>query len=156
MIEDFAAEYRRFRLLGLGALEQMPDAALNAIRREDGNSPAMIVHHVSGNLTSRFTDFLTTDGEKPSRNRDDEFADRTCTRAAVLDTWNAGWRVLEHQLASLTDADMTRTVTIRAQPLSVHAALCRSAAHVAYHVGQLVLLARMSAGAEWRSLHPQG
>jgi len=135
----------------------MPDAALNEIRGEDGNSPAMIVHHVSGNLTSRFTDFLTTDGEKPWRNRDDEFADRTCTRAVVLSTWDAGWRVLEQQLASLTDADMTRTVTIRAQPLTVHAALCRSATHVAYHVGQLVTLARQSTGAGWRSLSiPRG
>ncbi len=157
MIDDFAAEYRRYRLIAERALAQIPDAMLNHVPAPDGNSAAMLVFHISGNLASRFTDFLTTDGEKPWRARDEEFADRECTRAEVDAKWVVGWQVLEQQLATLTDADLARTVTIRQQPLSVHAALCRSAAHMAYHVGQLVLIARSTATAEWQSLSiPKG
>lgn len=157
MIDDFIAEYARYRALAERALAQTPDAMLNHVPVPDGNSAAMLVYHMSGNLASRFTDFLTSDGEKPWRERDEEFADRTCTRAEVQAKWEIGWTVLEAQLASLTDADLSRTVTIRQQPLTVHAALCRSTAHVAYHVGQLVLIARSTASAEWQSLSiPKG
>jgi hypothetical protein len=157
MIEDFVGEYNRYKLLGDRAIDQMADDALNVIPGAECNSVAMIAYHVSGNLKSRFTDFLTTDGEKPWRDRDDEFENRECSRAEVRTIWNAGWLVLEGELARLTDADLARTVTIRKQPLLVHAALCRSLAHVSYHVGQIVLLARMSTGAEWRSLSiPKG
>jgi len=157
MLEDFIGEYKRYRILGQRALDQLPDAALNTVPAVDANSAAMIVYHVSGNLTSRFTDFLTTDGEKPWRTRDQEFENRTASRDEINSVWTAGWGVLEKQLAQLTDADMTRTVTIRNHPLSVHAALSRSLSHVAYHVGQIVLLARMSTGAEWQSLSiPRG
>jgi hypothetical protein len=157
MIEDFVGEYRRYKVLAERAIDQLPDAALNVIPAAECNSVAMIAYHVSGNLKSRFTDFLTTDGEKPWRNRDDEFENRECSREEIRAVWDAAWGVLERQLANLTDADLTATVTIRNQPLSVHAALCRSLAHVAYHVGQIVLLARMSTAAEWRSLSiPKG
>jgi uncharacterized damage-inducible protein DinB len=150
MIDDFRSEYRRYRVIADRALAQLPDAALNRVPAPDGNSAAMIVRHVSGNLSSRFTDFLTSDGEKPSRDRDGEFRERSYTRSEVDALWAHGWKVLERALDELTDAELSRTVTIRQQPLSVHAALCRSLAHMAYHVGQLVLLARMTATAEWK------
>ncbi|MEP6729537.1 MAG: DUF1572 family protein [bacterium] len=150
MIADLVDEYNRYRKIGEKALAQTPARALNVIHAPDGNSAAMIVAHMSGNLKSRFTDFLTTDGEKPWRNRDEEFENRECTRAEVGEMWNAGWSVLEAQLNALTDADLSRVVTIRGQPLSVHAALCRSSAHVAYHVGQLVLIARLTADTPWQ------
>ena len=150
MIDDFRTEYRRYRATGERALAQLPDDALNRIPSPDGNSAAMIVRHMGGNLASRFTDFLTTDGEKPWRARDEEFADATFTRAEMNGWWARGWDVLDLTLATLTDGDLTRTVTIRQQPLSVHAALARSLAHVSYHVGQLVLLARMHADRPWR------
>jgi uncharacterized damage-inducible protein DinB len=150
VIDDFRSEYRRYRATGERALAQLPDDALDRVPSPDGNSAAMIVRHLGGNLASRFTDFLTTDGEKPWRMRDAEFADATYTRAEVNEWWARGWDVLEGTLATLTDADLTRTVTIRQQPLSVHAALARSLAHVAYHVGQLVLLARQATGASWQ------
>ena len=157
MIEDFRSEYRRYRLLAERGLAQVPDAALNHVPAPECNSAAMIVRHVSGNLIARFTDFLTSDGEKPSRNRDEEFQERSYTRAEMDALWSQGWAVLEGTLAELTDADLSRTVTIRQQPLSVHAALCRSLAHVSYHVGQLVLLARMDAPDAWQSLSiPKG
>jgi hypothetical protein len=157
MIDDFRSEYRRYRVIAERALAQIPDAALNHVPAPDGNSAAMIVRHVSGNLISRFTDFLSSDGEKPSRDRDREFEEGIYTRSEVDVLWTQGWAVLEGTLAGLTDADLSRTVTIRQQPLSVHAALCRSVAHVAYHVGQIVLLARMEATERWQWLSiPKG
>ena len=157
MIEDFRFELERYRVLAEKALAQMPDAALNTVPVPDGNSAAMIVRHMSGNLVSRFTDFLTADGEKPTRDRDAEFADATYTRAEMDAMWKRGWAVLDDTLAQLRDEDLSRTVTIRQQPLTVHAALCRAVAHQAYHVGQLVLLARMMAESDWQSLSiPKG
>ncbi|MDB4891543.1 MAG: hypothetical protein JWL61_3398 [Gemmatimonadetes bacterium] len=157
LISDLMGEYRRYRLLAEGAMAQMPDEALNYVPTTDCNSVAMIVAHMSGNLQSRFTDFLTVDGEKPWRERDEEFADRTCTRAEVMAFWTAGWAVVEREVGALSDADLSRVVTIRQHSLTVHAALCRSIAHVAYHVGQIVLLARITADKPWDSLSiPKG
>ncbi len=157
LANDLMGEYRRYRLLAERAMEQMPDAALNDVPSTDCNSVTMIVAHMSGNLQARFTDFLTTDGEKPWRDRDGEFADRSCTRAEVMALWAAGWTVLEREVSALSDADLARMVTIRQQPLTVHAALCRSIAHVAYHVGQIVLLARNTTDRPWESLSiPKG
>ena len=150
MLNDLVDEFARYRATGERALAQVPDDALDRVSAPDGNSVAMIVRHMGGNLASRFTDFLTTDGEKPWRRRDEEFVERTYTRAELDATWREGWQVLESTLASLGEADLARTVHIRGQPLTVHAALCRSVAHVAYHVGQLVLLARMHAAGPWR------
>jgi uncharacterized damage-inducible protein DinB len=150
MVQDFTDEYRRYRLIGERALEQLTEPALNQVTTPDGNSAAMLVRHLSGNLISRFTDFLTSDGEKPWRDRDREFADRAYSRSEVEQTWTTGWGVLEGALGVLTDADLSRQVLIRGRALSVHAALCRSATHVSYHVGQLVLLARQGAEAPWQ------
>ncbi|MDB4914903.1 MAG: hypothetical protein JWM95_2547 [Gemmatimonadetes bacterium] len=157
IIDDFAGEYRRYRTLGEKAFAQMSDDALNHVPAADANSVAMIVHHMSGNLRSRFTDFLTADGEKPWRIRDEEFKHRVSTRDEVNATWAAGWNVLEAQLDALTDVSLGQTVMIRRQPLTVNAALCRSLSHVSYHVGQIILLARITATAPWTSLSiPRG
>jgi hypothetical protein len=157
MIDDFRSEYQRYKLLAEKALSQMSDDALNRVPSPEGNSAAMIVRHVSGNLISRFTNFLTEDGEKPTRDRDREFDERAYTRAELEEMWAHGWAVLEANVGPLGDADLSRTVTIRQQPLTVHAALARSLAHVATHVGQIVLLARMSAEHDWQSLSiPRG
>ena len=157
LIKDLLSEYKRYRLLAERAMAQMPDDALNVVPGTECNSVAMIVAHMSGNLRSRFTNFLTEDGEKPWRERDEEFASRSCTRDEVQKTWADAWSVIEREVTALTDGDLARVVTIRQQPLTVHAALCRSISHVAYHVGQIVLLARMYADGSWESLSiPKG
>lgn len=157
LIDDFRAQYANYRQLAEKALAQMPDAELNRVLAPEGNSAAMIVRHVSGNLVSRFANFLTEDGEKPNRDRDREFDERPYGRADVSQLWAKGFAVLDDALAPLADADLERTVTIRQQPMTVHAALSRSLAHLAYHVGQIVLLARIHAAEPWQSLSiPRG
>ena len=118
----------------------------------NGNSLAIIAWHVAGNLRSRFTAFLTEDGEKPWRNREDEFAPRTVSRDALRAYWLAGWTALYDAIKPLTDADLARSVTIRGQSLSVNDALQRSLAHVSYHVGQIVYIAHAHVGADWTYL----
>jgi len=149
MLEPYATEFRRYRSIAEKALAQVSDEGLNRVPHPDGNSLAMLVHHLSGNLKSRFTDFLTSDGEKPWRDREGEFAERSFDRAEVERMWTDGWAVLEGALAELTEPDRGRTVRIRGNELTVDAALARSLAHVAYHVGQMVLLARVEQGSGW-------
>ena len=149
-VQDFVGEYERYRLASEKALVQVPDDALNRILAPDGNSVAMIVRHVGGNLASRFTDFLTSDGEKPWRDRDTEFDEGPFTRDQIDETWKKGWAAAEEALSKLTDADLQRTVVIRRQELTVHAALCRSMSHVAMHTGQIILLARIFATEQWK------
>lgn len=150
LVKSFVDEYARYRAIGEKAMAQVSDEGLNRVVATDGNSIAMIVRHLGGNLVSRFTDFLTTDGEKATRNRDDEFADGTYARADVEAAWKRGWDVLETEVGRLTDDDLERVVKIRGQELSVHEALARSVTHAAYHVGQIVLLARVVATDDWR------
>jgi hypothetical protein len=107
---------------------------------------------VSGNLQSRFTDFLSSDGEKPWRRRDEEFESRTVTRAELMAKWNQGWAVLFQTLGVLEDGDLSREVTIRSQRLSVNDALHRALAHMSYHVGQIVYLAKSMRGKDWKYL----
>ncbi len=152
LIDDIRAEYARYRLLAERAIAQVSDEALNHVPAPDTNSMAMLMRHIAGNFVSRFTDFLTTDGEKPDRDRDREFDEGVYDRADVEAAWKKGWNVLDSELAALTDADLDRTVTIRGQPHTVHEALGRSVAHLAYHVGQMVLLARVHAGSDWKWL----
>lgn len=150
MLKSLTTEFERYRQIGDKALAQLSVDDLNRIPSAGGNSIAMIVRHLGGNLLSRFTDFLTTDGEKPWRDRDAEFEERRYEQHEVLDWWNRGWQVLQSELAQLTAADLNRTVTIRGIPLTVGDALARSVAHVAYHVGQIVLLARIDKGEQWQ------
>jgi uncharacterized damage-inducible protein DinB len=134
------------------AIEQVPDDKLHVALDANTNSIAVIMKHVAGNLTSRWTDFLTTDGEKPWRNRDDEFVDTFSGRAEILDCWERGWSCLLGTLKSLRPEDLERTVTIRGEPHSVPLALARSLGHTCYHVGQIVQIARIHAGERWITL----
>ncbi|HMC53757.1 MAG TPA: DUF1572 family protein [Gemmatimonadaceae bacterium] len=157
LIKDFVDEYGRYRVIGDKAMAQVSDADLNHIPVGDGNSIAMIVRHVGGNLVSRFTDFLTADGEKPWRNRDGEFADGPFTRADVQSTWAKGFDTVAAQLAKVSEDDLGTTITIRGAELRVHEALCRSLAHTAMHTGQIILLAKIAAGSGWQTLSiPKG
>ena len=152
IIEAITGEYRRYKKLSEDAMAQLEEADLSRSGPANGNSIAVIAWHVSGNLTSRFTDFLSSDGEKPWREREEEFRERTVTRAELLAKWNQGWDVLLKALSTLNDADLARTVTIRAQPLCVDEALLRSLAHTSYHAGQIVYVAKAFRGAGWRYL----
>ena len=152
LITDFIDEYSRYRIQAEKAIAQIDDDALNRVPVAEGNSIAMIMRHVGGNLTSRFTDFLTADGEKPWRDRDKEFVDGPFARADVQDVWAKGFSIVAEQLSPLSDDDLSRSVTIRGVELSVHEALCRSLAHVAMHVGQIILLAKLYAGPDWETL----
>jgi hypothetical protein len=145
------AEFRRYKSVGEGALEQLgPDELLTA--PEAGNSVATLVWHISGNLESRFTDFLTTDGEKPWRDRDGELEPRTCSSDEVRAKWERGWDVLFRATQPLADVDLGREVSIRGVPLRVDEALARALAHISYHVGQIVYAARAFRGGSWRYL----
>jgi hypothetical protein len=134
------------------AVEQVPDDKLRIALDENTNSIAVIMKHISGNLLSRWTDFLTTDGEKPWRNRDDEFVDAFTNRAEVLACWERGWACLLGMLKSLKTDDLGKTVSIRGEPHSVPLALERSLGHTCYHIGQIVQLARIHAGENWKTL----
>jgi uncharacterized damage-inducible protein DinB len=158
LLSSIATEYRRYKALGEGAIAQVDDAHLSRAEGDGSNSIAVIVWHIAGNLQSRFTDFLTADGEKPWRHRDEEFEGRTVTRQQLLDRWEEGWRVLFAALGGLSDADLHAMVTIRGQAVTVHDALHRSLAHTSYHVGQIVYLAKSFVGEPaWHSLSiPRG
>jgi hypothetical protein len=140
------------------ALEQVDDARFSRRLDPGSNSLALIVKHLAGNLVSRWTDFLTTDGEKPTRRRDAEFEDESDdARAALMRRWDEGWTTLFATMRSLTPADLDRDVLIRGEPQSVFDAIERQKEHYAYHVGQIVFLAKHLTGADWRNLSvPRG
>ena len=152
LIKSIEGEYRRYKALADSALEQVPAERLSEAGPIGGNWLAIICWHVAGNLQSRFTDFLTSDGEKPWRQREEEFAQRLVSREELDTKWNAGWNVLFAALSGLSDDDLARTVTIRGQPLAVHEALHRSLGHASYHVGQIVYLAHAICGDKWKYL----
>ena len=157
IISSIAAEYRRYKALGQAAIAQLSDAELARPEAGESNSIAVVVWHISGNLKARFTDFRTADGEKPWRNRDEEFVDRVVTRGELLTKWESGWNVLLETLSTLTDEDLHQSVTIRGQSHSIHEALHRSLAHTTYHVGQIVYIAKAIRGEAWTSLSiPKG
>src|SRR5215475_5420552 len=134
------------------AVEQVPDDKLRIALDANTNSIAVIMKHVAGNLSSRWTDFLTTDGEKPWRNRDDEFVDSFTVRNELIAYWESGWQRLFDTLGSLTPDDVPKTVSIRGEPHSVPLAIQRSLAHCGYHVGQIMLIARILAGEHWTTI----
>lgn len=152
LIDSIHNEYRRYKTLAEAALDQVPEPALSQPGPAGGNSLATICWHVSGNLQSRFTDFLTSDGEKPWRQREEEFAARTVSRAELMAKWNQGWDALLATLTNLADSDLSKTITIRGVALSVHEALHRSLAHTCYHAGQIVYVAHAIRGRDWRYL----
>lgn len=151
-IESILAEYLRYKALAEAAIAQVGDGDLSAQGSDGSNSIAVICWHIAGNFQSRFTDFLIADGEKPWRHREEEFQRRTPTRTELMAKWNQGWDVLLKALSSLRDEHLQHTVTIRRQPLQVNEALHRSLAHLAYHVGQIVYIAKSLRGKNWVSL----
>ena len=157
-LRDVARTFRNYMTLGERAMAQVPDRDLATLIDGEANSIAIIVKHIAGNLRSRFTDFLTTDGEKPTRNRDTEFETaEAAQRHDILSWWESGWSVALASMDALTPSDLLRTVHIRGEAFLVVEALNRAAGHVAYHVGQIVLLAKHFAGPRWTSLSiPKG
>ena len=152
-LHDIARAFRNYKALGDRAMAQVSDENLHALVDPDSNSIAIIVKHVGGNLRSRFTDFLTSDGEKATRNRDDEFEMPVqALRAEVLDWWESGWTVTLGAIDALTVDDLDRTIHIRAESFLVVEALSRSITHTAYHVGQIVMMAKHLAGPHWATL----
>jgi hypothetical protein len=151
-LEDSIALFRFYKKMGEGAMEQVTDEQLFATLDEEMNSIAIIVKHMSGNMRSRWTDFLTSDGEKPDRNRDTEFMEPPATREELLKRWNEGWDRVFRALTPLSDSDLERSVTIRGEPHSVMQAINRQIAHYAYHCGQIVFLAKHFKASDWKSL----
>jgi uncharacterized protein DUF1572 len=152
-LTDVRVQFEKMKKLAEDAVAQMEDHQLGTTIDEESNSVAVIMKHMAGNLRSRFRDFLTTDGEKPDRNRDAEFEIQdTPTRAAVLADWQRGWTTLFESLSTLTPADLLKDVYIRGERHSVLQALNRQLTHHSYHVGQIVFLAKHFRSAEWRTL----
>lgn len=157
VIDAVVREFHKIKQLADRAIAQLSDEELHAQIDADANSVAMLMAHMAGNMRSRWTDFLTSDGEKPWRNRDAEFEPSAADRAALLASWEDGWRVLFAALAPLTDADLPRTVTIRGEAQTVVAALLRQVSHYGGHAHQIVLLAKHLKGAAWTVLSiPRG
>jgi hypothetical protein len=152
IVGSIEAEYRRYKALGDRAIEQLGHEQLSQVMGSGGNSVATLVWHISGNLVSRFTDFLQSDGEKSWRDRDAEFRPCAVPRAELHEKWEKGWMVLFRSLAELDDERLHAVVKIRGAALSVHEALHRSLAHTSYHVGQIVFVAKALRGGEWRHL----
>ena len=141
-LQDSIELFRYYKKLAERAIEQCPDEGLFASLDNESNCIAVVVKHMSGNMRSRWSDFLTTDGEKPDRHRDSEFEEPPKTREELLALWEHGWRYFFGALEPLTDADLTRTVTIRSEPHSVMQAINRQVAHYSYHIGQIAYLAK--------------
>ncbi len=157
IVEAYKVEYLRYKKLAERTIDQLTENDLHKIIGEENNSVAIIVGHISGNLKSRFTDFLTSDGEKEWRHRDSEFEDNNLSKAEIIKQIEDGWKVLIGTLDSLTDDDLNKTVTIRQKPLKVIEALTRSLAHTSYHVGQIITIGKIILGKNWKTLSiPKG
>ncbi len=157
-LENVTAEFRRLKTLADDAIRQVDTGGFFTALDPDSNSLAVIVKHIAGNLRSRWTDFLRADGEKSDRNRDDEFVlTGEETRDTVLNRWETSWQLVFATLESLRPEDLDRTITIRSEPYRVLAAINRQLTHNAYHVGQIVFLAKHLLGDKWRNLSvPKG
>lgn len=150
-LETVIREFEAMKRQAEGALEQVSDEQLNVALDPEANSLAVLVKHIAGNMRSRWTDLLTSDGEKPDRNRDAEF-EGTLTRAELLDVWERGWAILFAAIRPLTPEDLMRTVTTRGKPHSVLKGIEVQQTHYATHIGQIVLLAKHLAGSRWKTL----
>jgi len=156
-LQESLAAFRAMQKLAEGAMAQATDEQLFAKLDPESNSIAILVKHMAGNMHSRWTDFLTSDGEKPDRKRDREFVEAPATRAALMELWQAGWDCVFGALEPLTDADLGRQVTIRGEAHSVMQAITRQISHYALHTGQIVMLAKHYQHSQWRSLSiPRG
>jgi hypothetical protein len=156
-LDDSLSLFRYYKKMGEAAMEQVTDEQLFTVLDPEMNSIALIVKHMAGNMRSRWTDFLTSDGEKPDRNRDSEFVEAAPNRQELMTMWNAGWKHVFSALEPLSSEDMTRTVYIRGEAHSVMQAFNRQIAHYAYHCGQIVFLAKRFQSSQWKSLSvPRG
>ena len=151
-LKDSLTLFRYYKKLVERAMEQVTDEQLSAALDGEMNSIAIIVKHMAGNMRSRWTDFLTTDGEKPNRQRDSEFVEPPATRAELMKLWEEGWDHVLRALGPLDEIDLARTVTIRGENHSVLQAINRQLAHYPYHVGQIVMLAKHFRSEQWKSL----
>jgi uncharacterized protein DUF1572 len=158
VLEDTRLTFRKQKELADRAIAQIDDADFFRTIDAESNSIAILVKHVGGNLESRWTDFLTTDGEKPTRDRDGEFVvGSTAERQAIMHRWSSGWETLFKTLSELRPSDLTATVVIRGEPMPAVAAMHRALAHISQHVGQIVLLAKHYRSADWKTLSiPRG
>lgn len=151
-LADSLSLFRQYKKLAEGAIAQVTDAQLTTALDAEMNSIALIVKHMTGNMRSRWTDFLTTDGEKPDRHRDSEFVGAPATRQELMARWEEGWQCVFSALEPLSEADLGRTVMIRSEPHSVMQAINRQIAHYGMHIGQIVMLAKHFASDHWKSL----
>ena len=161
IIGNYLAEtletFRSYKKLAERAFEQVSDEEFFVLIDAESNSLAMIAKHIGGNLRSRFSDFLTSDGEKADRHRDSEFVTETDTRESVMTVWETGWQTLFDTLESLTVEDVGKTVKIRTEDFTVTKAFSRSLSHISYHVGQIAFLAKHLRSTEWKTLSvPRG
>jgi hypothetical protein len=157
-IADALARFRESKRLAEGAMAQVSDEEFFRTLDPESNSIALVVKHMAGNMRSRWTNFLTSDGEKPDRNRDTEFETyEDDSREALMRRWEDGWRLVFDAVEPLTEADLLRTVAIRAEPHTVVEAVNRQLTHYAYHAGQIVFLAKHLKSADWKTLSvPRG
>jgi uncharacterized damage-inducible protein DinB len=151
-VEDSLSLFRYYKKLAEGAMEQVSDEQLFTALDEEMNSIAIIAKHMAGNMRSRWTDFLTSDGEKPDRNRDTEFVAPPATRKDLMQVWNDGWERIFQALELLSNKDLEREIFIRGEAHSVMQAINRQIAHYAYHCGQIVFLAKHLKGNSWKTL----
>lgn len=150
--ECVVKQFKYYRTLGEKAMEQLKEDQLFYQYNEESNSIAILVNHIAGNMLSRFTDFLTADGEKPWRNRDAEFTNPFKTKEELMERWNAGWDCLLHTLENLSEQDLEKIVYIRNDGHTVVEAINRQLAHYPYHIGQLVFIAKMLKNQDWQTL----
>jgi Protein of unknown function (DUF1572) len=141
-----------YKKLADDTFKKLDDAAFNFSPNEESNSIAVIIQHVSGNMISRWTNFLTTDGEKEWRKRDEEFEPATLSKIELIQLWENGWQCCITALQALSATDMLKTITIRQQPLLVFDAINRQLAHYPYHIGQIVYIAKMLLNQQWQTL----
>ncbi len=147
-----AARFEQWKATAEKAIEQLDDEQLHWAPDAESNSAAVLLQHLAGNLRSRWRDFLTSDGEKPDRNRDSEFVEQKLTREQLMDRWNAAWDIQRGELARLTPDDLLKTSYTRSRPEVVVDAILRQLAHLANHVGQIVYVAKQARGPAWRTL----
>jgi uncharacterized damage-inducible protein DinB len=151
-LESVISRFASYKQLGDKTFEQLDEKEFQVQPNEASNSIAVIIQHMSGNMISRWTNFLTEDGEKPWRKRDEEFEEKSATKAELMELWNRGWVTLLHTLEDLTDQDMDQTISIRGEKLSVIDAINRQLAHYSYHVGQIVYLGKWLRNEKWKTL----
>lgn len=151
-LESVIKRFKDYKAMGEKTFDQLNNEEMHFQPNEESNSIAVIIQHLHGNMLSRWTNFLTEDGEKQWRKRDEEFELHKFSKEQLIDKWNEGWNVFIDTLESLTTNDLSKTITIRSQPLNVVDAVNRQLAHYSYHVGQIVYLGRWIRQSEWKSL----